>query len=338
MEQTNVHSKKDVICRVMKQLDNSYHQGSFYHPMMWNSPDHKMTLSFSTYDWEYTLGNNTTSPYKPVYLQMVFLVYGDNNKYCSVRVQQYLIDPLKSINNSCSWNFQHCGKYDCSEAKILLESIGFVTYEVDEREYERRKHNNDSIDSKGESLETTPMSGNENIDDGRGQGTLLPRSDSTEENDRSISSLHEYDLFPPKGGVIYYYNSSNSVMNSFHSYAVTSIILVPLVVLIVAVLAIRCYISRSRNGYRTYESHESLIVPLNHPLIMNTHVSEDGNVILGEVLPSNRFWARDYSMDYIQPVDLRSIHRSLGGSKTTISAPPSYETLGPPRYSDAVVI
>ena len=72
---------------------------------------------------------------------------------------------------------------------------------------------------------------------------------------------------------------------------------------------------------------------------MNTHVCEDGNVVLGDSLPIPRYWTRDYSMDYIQPIDPRTMHMVIRGSKSTISAPPSYETLiGPPRYSDAIVI
>lgn len=74
------NQKKDVICRVWKQHDNAPHQGSFYHPMMWNAPNNKITLSFSTYDWEHTMDSNETAALgKPVYLQMVFLVFGGKN-------------------------------------------------------------------------------------------------------------------------------------------------------------------------------------------------------------------------------------------------------------------
>ena len=176
----------------------------------------------------------------------VFFLLDDTN-YCSLRVQQYLIDPL-SVSNKCNisaeFGFQHCGQYDCSEAKTILESIGFRTYEIDELWHSRKK-----------TLGTENSRSRSTFDGQEDLGLSGTRSTTTvglfpDENYGGGYSPVEYESFyhatTTTKGVVYNYNNTNSVDNDFHSWIVTSIILVPLVVLIVAVLAIRCYISRSR--------------------------------------------------------------------------------------------
>lgn len=182
----------------------------------------------------------------------LYLICSDDTNYCSLRVQQYLIDPL-SVTSQCNlspeFGFQHCGQYDCSEAKTVLESIGFRTYEIDELWHSRKStetsRSMSTFDGQNEDLRGSSSSGPSSSSSN--PPGLLPK-----ENYGGGYSPKEYENYfhttTTSKGVVYNYNNTNSVGNSFHSLIVTSIIVVPLVVLIVAVLAIRCYISRSR-GY-----------------------------------------------------------------------------------------
>lgn len=158
LKRSNVIPK--VICRIPKSRKNSLKDstGSLYHPYIWQFQKGKMGLSFSSFNLSHALDRETPSlpnmttgggsgggggeedqndknqywldpdPAGRQFVQIVFTTrFGG---MCTVRVQQYLVDPKKNLCGDMQTNspFRLCGMYDCSEKENILRTLGFWTH------------------------------------------------------------------------------------------------------------------------------------------------------------------------------------------------------------------
>lgn len=137
-----------IICRVPKSRSSAMKEGtgSMYHPYVWQFQKGKLGLSFSSFNLSHiinqqqlqsplNLSDDTASDFwldpDPQGRQFVQIVFTTRfGGMCSVRVQQYLVDPGKTLCGDIQTKspFRLCGLYDCSEKETILRTLGFWTH------------------------------------------------------------------------------------------------------------------------------------------------------------------------------------------------------------------